>query len=163
MCYEIVLRSCISLTETFCKSTTLTAMNNWKKKMTLIAEVFPKLRTPKNMVRSISKRSSFKGSLGKQHGKLAKTLLKFERQHIHHIDWSLCRMLTCKKPLLVTCKMSKLFPEQVSADGKYSLLTWDNLTQHIQMQLSRKKKTFSPFSSAFPKSSLNFDHFQKKR
>ena len=163
MCYEIVLRSCISLTETFCKSTTLTAMNNWKKKMTLIAEVFPKLRTPKNMVRSISKRSSFKGSLGKQHGKLAQTLLKFERQHIHHIDWSLCRMLTCKKPLLVTCKMSKLFPEQVSADGKYSLLTWDNLTQHIQMQLSRKKKTFSPFSSAFPKSSLNFDHFQKKR
>ena len=37
--------------------------------MTLIAEVFPKLRTPKNMVTSMSKKSRFKGSFGKQHGK----------------------------------------------------------------------------------------------
>ena len=49
-----------------------------QKKMTLIAEVFPKLRTPKNMVRSMSKESRFKGSFGKQHGKGAQTLLKFE-------------------------------------------------------------------------------------
>ena len=53
--------------------------------MTLIAEVFPKLRTPKNMVRSISKKFRFKGSFGKQHGKLAQTLLNFERHHIYHI------------------------------------------------------------------------------
>ena len=30
------------------------------------------------------------------------------------------------------------------------------------MQLSRKQKTFSDFFSAFLKSSLNFEHFQKK-
>ena len=30
------------------------------------------------------------------------------------------------------------------------------------MQLSRKQKTFSEFSSAFLKSSLNFKQFQKK-
>ena len=30
------------------------------------------------------------------------------------------------------------------------------------MQLSRKQKTFSQFSSAFFKSSLKFEHFQKK-
>ena len=30
------------------------------------------------------------------------------------------------------------------------------------MQLSRKQKTFSEFFSAFLKSSLNFEHFQKK-
>ena len=30
------------------------------------------------------------------------------------------------------------------------------------MQLSRKQKTFSQFFSAFLKSSLNFEHFQKK-
>ena len=55
------------------------------KKKTLIAEVFPKLRTPKNIFRSISKKFRFKGSFGKQHGKLAQTLLNFERHHIYHI------------------------------------------------------------------------------
>ena len=30
------------------------------------------------------------------------------------------------------------------------------------MQLSRKQKTFSEFFCAFLKSSLNFEHFQKK-
>ena len=36
-----------------------------KKKMPLIPEAFPKLRTPKNMVTSMSKKSSFKGSFEK--------------------------------------------------------------------------------------------------
>ena len=70
--------------------------------------------------------------------------------------------MTCKKSLLVTWKISRLFPNTLSADGKYSLLNRDNLTQPIQMQLSRKQKTFSEFFSAFLKSSLNFEHFQEK-
>ena len=97
-----------------------------------------------------------------QHGKPAKTLLKFEWQHLYHIYWSLWRTLTCKDSLLVICKISKLFPNTLSADGKYSLLNWDNLTQHIQMKLSQKQKTFSGFFCGFLKSSLNFEHFRKK-
>ena len=46
--------------------------------MTLIAEVFPKLRTRKNLARSMSKKSRFKGTFGKQHGKRTQILLKFE-------------------------------------------------------------------------------------
>ena len=130
-----------------------------KKKMTLIAEVFPRVQTPKNMVTSMSKKSRFKGSFGKQHGKRAQTLLKFAWQHLYHIYWSLWRELTCKNTLLVIPKISSLFPNTLSADGKYSLLNRDNLTQSIQMQLSRKQKTFSQFFSAFLKSSLNFEHF----
>ena len=34
--------------------------------------------------------------------------------------------------------------------------------QPIHRQLSQKLKTFSQFFSAFSKSSLNFEHFQKK-
>ena len=124
-------------------------MNISKKKMTLIARIFPKLGTPQNMVRSISKRSRFERSFGKQHGKQAKTLLKFEWQHLSHIYSSLRRRLNCKTSLLVTCKISKLFPNTLSGDGKYSLLNWDNLTQHIQMQLSQKQKTFSEFFFEF--------------
>ena len=58
---------------------------HFQKQMTLIAEVFPKLRIPKNMVSSISKKFGFKGSFGKQHGKLPQNLLKFEWQHLYHI------------------------------------------------------------------------------
>ena len=50
----------------------------------------------------------------------------------------------------------------MSADGKYSLLNWDNLTQPIPMQLSQKQETFSEFFFGFLKSSLNFEHFPKK-
>ena len=130
--------------------------------MTLLAEVFPKLRTSKNMVTTMSKKSCFKGSFGNQNGKRTKTLLKFGWQHLYDIYWSLCRHLSYKKSLLVICKFSRLFPNTLSTDGKYSLLNRDNLTQPIKMQLSRKQKTFSQFFCAFLKSSLNFEHFQKK-
>ena len=109
------------------------------------------------------KKSRFKGSFKKQHGKCAQTLLKFAWQNLYHIYWSLWRQLTFKKFLLVICKISRLFPNTLSADGKYSLLNTDILTQPIQMQLSRKQKTFSQFFSPFLKSNLNFEHFQKKK
>ena len=142
--------------------------SNWKfehfqkKKISLIGYVFPKLWTPKNLVKSMSKKSQFKGSFGKQHGKRAQILLKFPWQHLYHIYWSLWMQLTCKNFVLVICKISRLFPNTLSADGKYSLLNKDNLTQPIQMQVSRKQKTFSEFFSAFLKSSLNFEYFLKK-
>ena len=53
--------------------------------MTLIADVFPKLWTPKKMVRSMPKKTRFRASVEKQHGKCAETLLKFEGQLFHHV------------------------------------------------------------------------------
>ena len=50
----------------------------------------------------------------------------------------------------------------MSAVDKCSLPNRDNLMQPIDMQLSQKLKTFSRFFPAFSKSSLNFEHFQKK-
>ena len=130
--------------------------------MTLIAEVFPKLQTPKNMVTSISKKSRFKGSFGKQDGKHARTLLKFAWQKLYHSYWSLWRQLTWKNSLVVICKISRLFRNTLSGEGKYSHFNRSNLTQPIQMQVSREQKTFSNFSSSFLKSSLNFGHSQTK-
>ena len=130
--------------------------------MTLVAEVFPKLQTPKHMDTSMSKKFRFKGSFGKQYGKRPQTLLKCQGQLLYHIYWSLWRELVFKKSLLVTCKISRLFPNTLRAEGKYSLLYRDNLTQRIHMILSRKQKTFCHFFSAFLKSSLNFEHFLKK-
>ena len=113
-----------------------------KKKMTLIADVYPKLRTQKNLVRSMSKKSRFKGSFGKQHGKRAQTLLKFAWQHIYHIYWPLCRILSYKKSLLVISKISRLFTNTLTACGKYTLFKRDNLKQLILMQVSSKSKNF---------------------
>ena len=64
--------------------------------------------------------------------------------------------------MLVLCKISGLFLNTLTDDDKYSLLDRDNLTQPIQILLSEKKKTFSGFFSAFLKSTLNFERFQKK-
>ena len=44
--------------------------------MTLIADLFRKLRPPKNAVRKMCKISGLRGHFEKQHGKQAETLLK---------------------------------------------------------------------------------------
>ena len=53
--------------------------------MTLIADLFPKLRTPKNVVIYMSKKSRFKVPFDRQHGKRVQTLLRSEPQHCYHI------------------------------------------------------------------------------
>ena len=64
--------------------------------------------------------------------------------------------------MLVLCKILGLFVNTLSDDDKYCFLYRDNLTQPIQILLSQKQKTFFEFFSAFLKSTLNFEHFQKK-
>ena len=53
--------------------------------MTLIADLFPKLRIPENVVRYMSKKSRFKGPFDRQHGKRVQTQLQSGQQHFHHI------------------------------------------------------------------------------
>ena len=53
--------------------------------MTFMADLFPKLRTAKNVVRYLSKKSRFKGPFDRQHGKRVQTLLRTEPQHCYHI------------------------------------------------------------------------------
>ena len=50
----------------------------------------------------------------------------------------------------------------MSAVEKRSLPNRDNLMHPIHMQLFQKLKPFSEFFPAFPKSKVNFEHFQKK-
>ena len=64
--------------------------------------------------------------------------------------------------MLVLCKILRLFGNTLTDDDKYSLLYRDNLMQPIQILLSQKQKTFSELFSAFFKSTLNFEHSQKK-
>ena len=57
----------------------------FSKKMTLIGDSFPKLGTPKNVARYMSKKSRLKGPFDMQHGKRVQTLFRSERQHRYNI------------------------------------------------------------------------------
>ena len=59
-------------------------------------------------------------------------------------------------------KILRVFVNTLTVDEKHYLLTRDNLTQTIQIQLSQKQKTFFEFFFAFLKSILNFKHFPRK-
>ena len=50
-----------------------------------MADLFPILRTPENVVRYMSKKSRFKGPFDRQYGKPVETLLQSEWQHRYHI------------------------------------------------------------------------------
>ena len=53
--------------------------------MTLIADLFLKLRTPKKVVRYMSKKSRFKVPFDRQRGKRVQTLFPSEPQHRYHV------------------------------------------------------------------------------
>ena len=59
-------------------------------------------------------------------------------------------------------KILWLFGNTLTVDDKHYLLNRDNLTEPIQMQLSKKQKKFSEIFFEFLKSILNFKHLPKK-
>ena len=121
-----------------------------------------KVKNSKNVVRSMSRNSCFRLSFEKEHGKRLPKQLKYQRQQMHHIYCSTLRNFSCKKSLLVICKILRLFVNIQSSDDKHSLLTRGNLRESIQIQFSLKERTFTKFFSAISRSSINFEHFQKK-
>ena len=60
-------------------------LNICNKKMSFIADLFAKLRTPKNVVRYMSQESRSKGPFDRQLGKQVQTLLRSGSQHRYHI------------------------------------------------------------------------------
>ena len=53
------------------------SLEHFQKKMTLIAYVFPKLPTTKNVLRQISKSSRFREPVDRRHGKRAEALIQY--------------------------------------------------------------------------------------
>ena len=53
--------------------------------MTLIADFFPKLRTPENLARHMSKKFRFKEPFDRQHGKRVQRQLQSGQQLCYHI------------------------------------------------------------------------------
>ena len=53
------------------------SLEHFQKKMTLIAYVFPKLPTTKNVLRQMSKSSRLREPLDRRHGKRAEALIQY--------------------------------------------------------------------------------------
>ena len=70
--------------------------------------------------------------------------------------------MSLKKSALVRSKIIWLFVNTLTAEYTYSGRNMQTLTQQVQTPLSLKQKTFSGFFIAFPKSTWNGEHFEKK-
>ena len=110
----------------------------------------------------MSRKPCFTGSLDKQRDKWSKNCSNLNGRtftiFINHCEGSCLG----KKFLLVRHKIVRLFVNTLRVDEKHYLLTRDNLTQTIQIQLSEKQKTFCEFFFQFLKSLLYFKHLPKK-
>ena len=114
----------------------------------------------------MSKKTPFRGSFGKQHGKWGETLFKTEQQHLY---WKQFRL---EKSLWVICYILGPFFSQCTADNKYSLLNRESslllflVISIIFLIFSNAiiPETKNIFSLLFvcPKFRFNLEHLQKK-
>ena len=109
----------------------------------------------------MSKMSRLVRPFDKQHAKRATAVWKSASQHRYPIHWSLSRLLSWKKRLLLTSQILRRVVNTLSSNEKYAFFKRDNLAIEIQMQLSQKQKTFSQFFTASSKSTWNFEYFEQ--
>ena len=69
--------------------------------------------------------------------------------------------MSWKLSLLLTCQILRFSFKTLRADEMYPILNRDNLTIPIQMQLSKKQKTFAQFLAQFLKFILNFKYLKQ--
>ena len=133
-----------------------------KKRVIVIANVFPKLGTVKLWLRPLSKKRIFRTRFDRQHVKTSQILAKSPWEHFSHVFPSFSRKLIWKMCPLVLGEVLVLFVNRLTAGGKYPVHDCENLQLPIQMQLARKRKSFSELFVPFLESTSNFKHFEKK-
>ena len=108
------------------------------------------------------KSSRFRGPLERRHGKRGRNADSyFMRASLS--SWVITvKLIEFQRSLLDTWKIFRPFLNTVTSCDKYSLTSTDKWMQIMQMHLSQKQNIFAQFFSAFLKSALNFEHFQKK-
>ena len=87
--------------------------------MIVIANVFPKLQTVKDLVRSLSTKRCFWTFFDSQHVKGCQTLVKSLWEHFYHIFSPLWGELIWKSSLLLICEILRVFVNTLTVDEKY--------------------------------------------
>ena len=129
--------------------------------MNVIALVFPKLQAAKDVVRQMSKKPRFRRPLESQHVKVSQTLVKSARHHFNLIFLTLWQIFSWKTSLLMICEILWPFINTVTATDEYFLHNSEDLPQPIQMQISKKQKTFFSSFAAFLKFAFTVKYFEE--
>ena len=112
--------------------------NIFKKTVIVIANLFSKLQTVKDLVKPLSWKRRFRTSFDRQHVKGCQTLVKSAWEHFYHIFWSLSGEMICKIFLLLKLEILEVLVNTLTADDKYPVGDSESLLFPIQMQLCRK-------------------------
>ena len=116
-----------------------------KQKKIVMANVFSKLRTVKDLVKPLSKKRRFRPSFDSQHVKGSQTLVKFAWEHFYQLFPELSREMVQKISRLLKFEIIGVFVNDFNTDYKYPVPDCENLPFHIQIQLSQKRKLISQF------------------
>ena len=135
--------------------------NIFKKTMSVLAWLFPKLLFPKEVATETSRMSFFRTPLGNQRVNMFQTTLKDARHHYYPFFPWIPGKLNWKKSDLFWSYILRLFANTLIADDKYSCRNMHNFLQQLQTLFSEKRKTFSGYFTAFLKSAWNLQHFEK--
>ena len=117
-------------------------LNVFEEKMVVIANVFSRLKTVKDLVEPISKNRRFITSYDSQHVKGPQTLVKSLWEPFYHITRSLWREMTWRISPWWRFEILGVFVNTLSADDKYPLRDCGNLQFPIQMTWCEKEKIF---------------------
>ena len=123
--------------------------NIFKKRMSVLNELFPKLLFPKVVGTETSRRSCFRTPFYNQRVSGFQTPLKVARHHCYPFFPWIPGKLSWKKTDLLWSKILRLLANTLTADDKYSWRNMQNLLQQLQAHLSQKRKTFSEMSIKF--------------
>ena len=108
----------------------------FEKKMIAITNVFPKLKTAKDLVKKLSRKGRFRTSFDSQNVNGCQTLVKSTWEHFYHIFGSLQREMAWKVSPLLKFETLVVFVNTLTTDDKYLVWDCENLKFPIQLQLS---------------------------
>ena len=117
----------------------LESSSNFKhiqKKKIVIANVFNKLQTLKDLIRALSKKGRFRTSCESQHVKGSQRVLKSSSEHFHQNFPLLWEEMICRIPPLLKHEILGVFLNRLTAEDKYPLPDCENLLFPIQRQSS---------------------------
>ena len=137
-------------------------LNILKKKIIVIANVFQKLQTVRNLLIPLSEKSRFRTHFDSRHAKASQALTKSPWEFFYHVFTSFSGKLIPKISPLVLGEILGAFVNTLTADAKYPVQDCENLLLPIQMDLSGKPKAFSQLFIPFLESTSNFKIFEKE-
>ena len=134
-----------------------------KKKISLIAWIFGRLFTPRNVVTWMPESSCFRTPYESQLVHVSQTLPQSAPQHCYPKFPLTTDKISYEIFLSVRSEISRLFGNTLTPDHRYSPHNWKNFPQDVQTPLSQKPTTiFSNIYSIFAIYTKLFEFWRKR-